>query len=145
MLKQFKNVSTLKFHQGHGQSPADWLHFGKGLLSVCNIGSTQSPEGLALTALPSTSHRSSWSQISFTETLSLCGSGLPFSFKTFFFFFHLKKPTNKKTTLLFPEIPVLLTSCWLIQELFFSFFFPNEAARWFLETVGGLCDFTDLE
>lgn len=85
MLKQFKNVSTLKFHQGHGQSPADWLHFGKGLLLVCNIGSTQSPEGLARTALPSTSHRSSWSQISFTETLSLCGSGLPFSFKTFFF------------------------------------------------------------
>lgn len=40
-----------------------------------------------------------------------------------FFFFHLKKPTNKKTTLPFPEIPVLLTSCWLIQELFFSFFF----------------------
>lgn len=40
-------------------------------------------------------------------------------------FFPFKKTAdnnnNKKTTLLFPEIPVFLISCWPFQELFFPF------------------------
>lgn len=52
------------------------------------------------------------------------GQDFLFPSKLFFPFKKQQTTTTKKTTLLFPEIPVFLISCWPFQELFFFFPFP---------------------
>ena len=91
----------------------------------------------ALTLL-SGQHFPSWAQISFTETLSLCGSGLPFSLKTFP---PTSKTNKRKHPLISKNSLQFFISCWLLREHFFT----HEVSRWFLETVIKLCNSSDLK